>query len=242
MLTILTHQQQMGERDLKQGGTLSMAETARSLFVTATGTDLGKTYVAERLIREWREAGWPVTALKPVVSGYDPMAAGASDTGRLLAALDMPLTAENVDRVSPWRFTAPLSPDMAAAMENRSVPYDDVLAWCQRAVDNARQQEGRLLIEGIGGVMVPLDDRRTVLDLMADLSLPVLLVTGSYLGSLSHTLTACAVLQEREISLDRIVISETPESGVDLQATRDTLARFLGHVPIDVLPFTGPGS
>ncbi len=158
-----------------------------AIFVTATGTDVGKTFVAVSLIRHLRRQGHEVEAIKPVLSGFDPNEAAASDPGMLLDALGLPVTADEIERISPWRFRAPLSPDLAASMEGRRIDVADVVAFCQNAVAVRRDV---LLIEGVGGIMVPLDDQRTILDVMMALGLPLILVTGSYLGSISHTLTA----------------------------------------------------
>src|ERR1019366_3696481 len=84
-------------------------------FVTSTGTDIGKTFVTAGLIRYLREAGQAVHALKPVVSGYDPSVVETSDPAVLLGALGRPVAADEVERIAPWRFRAPLSPDPAAA-------------------------------------------------------------------------------------------------------------------------------
>src|SRR5689334_16712428 len=96
-------------------------------FVTSTGTDIGKTFVTAGLIRHLRDNGKPVAALKPVVSGFDLATAALSDPGMLLAALDEPITEEALTRVSPWRFAAPLSPDMAAAREGAMLEFDDIV-------------------------------------------------------------------------------------------------------------------
>jgi dethiobiotin synthetase len=96
-----------------------------------------------------------------------------------------------------------------------------------------------LLIEGIGGVMVPLDERHTVLDWMAALNIPVLLVTGNYLGTLSHTLTALDALRRRGLGLKALVVNATPDATVPLSDTIATLHRFAGSVPITALPRGG---
>ncbi len=158
-----------------------------AIFITATGTDVGKTYVAASLIRLFRQMGRTVDAIKPVVSGFDPAAAATSDPGILLEALGLPPTADEIQRISPWRFRAPLSPDLAARREGRAIDVDQVIAFCRSAVE---RRADLLLIEGVGGVMVPLDGQRTILDVMMALRLPLILVTGSYLGAISHTLTA----------------------------------------------------
>src|SRR5205823_3369705 len=120
-------------------------------------------------IRHFRTAGRTVAALKPVVSGFDPATGADSDPGCLLAALGRPATSEEIERISPWRFSAPLSPDLAAARENRAIDVRAVVDFCSRAASAARRD--MLLIEGIGGAMVPLDDRHTVLDWMTALQL-----------------------------------------------------------------------
>jgi dethiobiotin synthetase len=194
-----------------------------AIFITATGTDVGKTFVAVSLIRHFRQMGRLVDALKPVVSGFDPAQAAASDPGLLLHALGLPVTAQEIDRISPWRFRAALSPDLAALLEGRSIDVDTVVTFCQSAIE---QREDILLIEGVGGVMVPLDDQRTILDVMMALQLPLILVAGSYLGTISHTLTALDALYQRSLRVLAIIVSETPGSTVPLDDTVATIARF----------------
>jgi dethiobiotin synthetase len=203
-----------------------------AIFITATGTDAGKTFVAAGLIRHWRAAGRTVEALKPVVTGYDPANAAVSDPGVLLAALGRPVTPDEIARISPWRFAAPLSPDMAAQRENRAIDFDALVKFSRDATANAK---GTLLIEGIGGVMVPLDDKHTVLDWMAALNIPVVLVAGSYLGSLSHTLTALDALRRRQLVIKALVVDETPASTVPMADTLATLKRFVRSTAVVAL-------
>ncbi len=202
-----------------------------AIFITATGTDVGKTFVAASLIGNFRQMGRTVEAIKPVVSGFDPAKATASDPAVLLRALGAPVTAEAIERMSPWRFRAPLSPDLAAQREGRRIDVDDVIAYCQSAID---QRQDLLLIEGVGGIMVPLDGERTVLDVMMALQLPLILVTGSYLGTISHTLTALDSLYRRDMNVMAIIVSETPGSAVPLDDTVAALARFAE--PVIALP------
>jgi len=194
-----------------------------AIFVTATGTDVGKTFVTASLIRHLRNQGHEVEAIKPVLSGFDPKAAAASDPGILLDALGLPVTPDAIERISPWRFRAPLSPDLAASMEGRRIDVDEVVTFCQNAVAGRRDV---LLIEGVGGIMVPLDDQRTILDVMMALDLPLILVTGSYLGSISHTLTALDSLFTRDMNVMAVVVSETPGSPVPLDEVVSTIGRF----------------
>ena len=200
-----------------------------AIFVTATGTDIGKTFVTAGLIRHWRETGRTVDALKPVMTGFDPAEAEGSDAGLLLKALGQSATQQDIDRISPWRYAAPLSPDVASRRENRSLPFDELVAFSQRAIAN---NSGTLLIEGVGGIMVPLDDKHTVLDWMTALNVPLMVVTGTYLGSLSHTLTCLDVLERRALAVKALVVNETPGSSVPLADTMNRLKCFASSVPI----------
>ncbi len=204
------------------------------IFVTGAGTDIGKTYVACALLRALREAGRPVLALKPVVSGLAPMGDpdfDASDTARLLEAAGVALTRDAVEACSPWRFAAPLSPDMAAAAEGRTLALADVIDWSRRQIAQAAPGDV-VLIEGVGGVMSPIAQDGLVLDWIAALAQPVLLVCGSYLGAISHALTALAALRGRGVEVAGLLVSETHGATVPLDATISALARYVGDVPL----------
>jgi dethiobiotin synthetase len=203
-----------------------------AIFVTATGTDVGKTFVAAGLIRHWRSLSRDVSAVKPVATGFNPAEVAGSDPGVLLKALGRAVTPADIACISPWRYGAPLSPDIAARRENRSIPFDELVAFSKRAI---AASPGTLLIEGVGGAMVPLDERHTVLDWMTELNVPLLVVTGTYLGTLSHTLTCLDVLERRKLAIKALVVNETPGSPVTLDDTTATLARFAPATPMVAL-------
>jgi dethiobiotin synthetase len=200
-----------------------------TVFITATGTDIGKTYLACALIRRLRLLGQSVDALKPVASGFDPARPAGSDAGLLLQALGKPVTNEEIARISPWRFAASLSPDLAARREGHTLDFDAVVDFSRKA---GQADCGTLLIEGIGGVMVPLDGRHTVLDWMAALQAPALLVAGSYLGTLSHTLTCLEVLRHRDIALRAVIVNESADSTVSLDDTIASLSQYTRRIPV----------
>src|SRR6185437_10956292 len=162
-----------------------------AVFDTSTGTDIGKTFVTAGLMRHLRRNSRAVDALKPVVSGYDSSVVETSDPAVLLAALGRPVNADEIARIAPWRFRAPLSPDQAAAGEGRKIDFDELTAFSRRAVETAA---GALFIEGGGGIMVPIDARRTVLDWMTVLRSPLRFGVGAYLGTISHPLSALHVV------------------------------------------------
>jgi len=201
----------------------------KTLFVTASGTATGKTYVTAALAQAFKDKGKSVRVLKPVVSGYPGDDGSATDTAILLKSIEIEPTQEAVEACSPWRFTEPLSPDMAARREGRTIDFEALVGCCREAQGG---EEDWLLIEGIGGAMVPLDETRTVLDWMAELGSPVLVVVGSYLGTLSHTLTTVAAIQGRGIGIAGVAVDESDDSPVPVEETAETLARFLPGVKI----------
>jgi dethiobiotin synthetase len=207
-----------------------------TVVVTSTGTGIGKTFVTVKLVAELKAARIPVCALKPVATGFEATVADDSDTALLLRAQGLDATPANLDLVSLFRFVAPLSPDMAAAREQRSIDFEALVDRCRAT---AKQSKGVTLIEGIGGVMVPLDASHTVLDWIAALDAPALLVVGSYLGTLSHTLTAVAALRQRGVTLLGVVISESTEQPVPAEESAASLARFVA-APVRVLARVGP--
>lgn len=202
-------------------------------FITSSGTEIGKTFVTCLMLRQLRAAGFTVNALKPVISDYSDDRFAESDTAHLLAALARPADAPAIAAMSPWRFAAPLSPDMAARREGAILALDEIVAVCRAAMAGP---EDFLLIEGVGGVMVPLNARDLVRDWMVALGIPAILVVGSYLGTISHTLTALDSLAKVAVPVAGIVISESANSGVPLDETRATIARFCGDVPLVCVP------
>jgi dethiobiotin synthetase len=200
-----------------------------AIFVTATGTDIGKTFVASGLIRHWRSAGRAVKAYKPVMTGFDPAEAEGSDAGLLLKALGCPASMPDIERIAPWRYAAPLSPHVATRRENRTLPFDDLVAFSRKAVGDASDP---VLIEGVGGVMVPLDEKHTVLDWMTALGIPLVVVTGTYLGTISHTLTSLDVLKRHGLVVQAVVVNETPGSSISLGDTILALKNFTKPIPL----------
>ncbi|MBV9556339.1 MAG: dethiobiotin synthase [Pseudolabrys sp.] len=204
-----------------------------AIFVTSTGTDIGKTFVTAGLIRLLRDQGVAVDALKPVVSGYDSSVVETSDPAVLLKALGRPVNADEIERISPWRYRAPLSPDLAGTREGRPLDFDALVTFSHRMID---ANKGTLFVEGVGGIMAPLNARQTVLDWLTALHIPLLLVVGSYLGTISHTLSALQVLRQKKLEIAAIVVSESDRNAVPLDDTVDSIARFSDDTDVIGLP------
>lgn len=198
-------------------------------FVTSSGTDIGKTLVTAALCHQLIAAGKKVRAIKPVACGVDDSHISDDDIDVLLKSMGQPITQSNIEAVSPFRYKAPLSPDMAARQEGKKLNFEALVKFCQQ---QQTQSVDYLFIEGIGGVMVPFDEKHTVLDLIEILKVPALLVVGSYLGTLSHTLTALYALRSRDIPVHAIIVSESENSTVPWVETLKSLAPFAGKTPV----------
>jgi dethiobiotin synthetase len=211
----------------------------RVLFVAGAHTEIGKTHVACGLIRAAREEGLAVAALKPVVSGFDEDDWADSDPGRLLKALELPMSGQALDAMSPWRFAAPLAPPMAADIEHRSVTLQPVAEFCRRQI--AASRGDLVMVEGVGGLMSPIVDGATSLDLLEALACWSVLVGGGYLGAVSHTLTALEVMRARGAPPGAVLVSESDDPAApDFMGTVALVAQHAGATP--VIPVSrGPG-
>lgn len=195
-------------------------------FITSSGTDVGKTFVTCALIHAARMQGKTVAAFKPILSGFDADHAGDSDAGNIVKALG----GGAIEAISPWRFLAPLSPNMAAAREGKTVDVDAVIAWSRARVNAA----DITLIEGVGGIMVPLNNTYTVRDWMVGVNIPAIVVVGSYLGAISHALTAIEALRIARIPITALIISESEHSTVSLDETLATVSAFAADIPLRI--------
>lgn len=200
-----------------------------AFFITAIGTNVGKTFFTSALCHQLREQNKQVRALKPVISGYDESDHNASDTGILMQASGE----TNRDETSPWRYAAPLSPHLAAAIENRPIDPFALVKWCQQRIT----KEIITLIEGVGGIMVPITPDYTVLDWMRALDIPVILVAGTYLGAINHTLLSIDQLKRHGLMIHAVVISQSVEYDCGLDATSQSIAPWVSsHTQIIPLP------
>ena len=198
---------------------------SRRLVIAGAHTDVGKTYAACAILRAARQAGRSVAAIKPVVSGFDVDDWAESDPGRLLAALGRPQTMAELETISPLRFTAALSPPMAARLEGVDLRLAQLEGFCREGL--AASAADLTLVEGVGGVMSPIAEDATGLDLMLALSLPSVLVGGSYLGAISHTLTAIETLRARGLAIAAVVVSQDADPGApDFDQTVESVAAF----------------
>jgi dethiobiotin synthetase len=205
----------------------------RGLFVTGTDTGVGKTVTACGLARWARERGLRVAAIKPVETGCRVREGRLfpEDGAALREASGKTLSLEET---APFRFSLPASPYRASVMENVRLKTADLAEH----VLSLSERGDFVIVEGAGGVLVPIEERRFMSDLMARLGFPVLLVGRTALGTINHTLLSLEVLKAKGLRAAAVILSSTSaHSGPEEEYTARDLSVLVHPVPLAVLPF-----
>ena len=164
----------------------------RGLFITGTDTAVGKTVLGVALLRALVAAGWSAIGMKPVAAGRDEGEALNADVAALIAAANV---AAPLADINPYSFARPIAPHLAAREDGLAIDLDRIGAAYARL---ARLADA-VVVEGAGGVRVPLGSRTEMIDIPARLGLPVVLVVGIRLGCLNHALLSAQALGARGV-------------------------------------------
>lgn len=191
----------------------------RALFVTGTDTGVGKTWITCALARAAVRRGLRVAALKPCETG------DGDDGERLLLACDRPLDPRHV---RPYRFHLPASPEVAARAEGATVDVDRIAAAFQTLAADA----DLVLVEGAGGLLVPLAPGFLMADLATRLQLPLLIVARASLGTVNHTLLTVEAARHRRLSVAGVILSRAIETHGPEESTNPEAIASYGAVPI----------
>jgi dethiobiotin synthetase len=175
----------------------------RGFFITGTDTGVGKTYVACGLAAALRRAGADIGVMKPAESGC-AVRKGALVPADALALLRASGAGDPLDLVNPFRFREPLAPAVAAERSGTAISVPRLL----RAFHRLAELHDLMIVEGAGGILVPLTERLTSLDLAGRLGLPVLVVARPGLGTINHTLLTVMALRSRNLAVAGIVIND----------------------------------
>jgi dethiobiotin synthetase len=233
------------------------AQRLRGLFVTGSGTGVGKTVLSASLLAAMAAAGERVRAHKPVVTGLDegpalsPPAMTGSDVQPGAGAWppDHALLASvagmQPEEVAPLRYGPAVSPHFAARLAGETINQDGLIARARAAAATAAtteatvvETESTLIVEGVGGLLVPLAEGFTVRDLAVALGLGVLIAAEPGLGTINHTLLTLEAARAAGLDVRAVVLTPWPEMPAELErSNRDTIARLgevevvgLGHV------------
>jgi dethiobiotin synthetase len=200
----------------------------KGIFITGTDTGVGKTFVTEGLIRAMKEKGLNVCPMKPLETGC-AMRGGRlvpRDTGRLVSAGGI---SEPLDSINPYRFRQPLAPSVAAEISGVVIRKHKIL----RLFADLCKRYDVTLVEGAGGVMVPVSGKYLFRDLIRDMNVPALIVSRPGLGTINHTLLTIGALRERGVEVMGVVFNEALRKGRGLsEKTNPDVIGRLGSVPV----------
>jgi dethiobiotin synthetase len=201
----------------------------RGLFVTGTDTGVGKSVLSAALVAAMHRAGEPVRPYKPVLTGLDeePEGQWPADDELLggLAGLER-------ERVAPLRFGVPASPHLAAQLAGATIDPAGLLAGARQLAGNGQT----LVVEGVGGLLVPLREDYAVRDLAGALGLPLLVAARPGLGTINHTLLTLEAARAGGLAIAAVVITPWPgEPSLIERSNRETIG-LLGEVDVWALP------
>lgn len=209
-----------------------MMNVIRGLFVTGTDTDVGKTIVTGALAAALRAEDLNVGIWKPVQSGA-LLGSGETDAERLLQYSGIHERAEDV---ASFTFQAPLTPMLAAKQDGVTITLQEIIAAGQPLIHRYES----ILIEGAGGVAVPLTEDSLVVDLISELRIPALIVARSGLGTINHTLLTVTYLQQHGVPIVGFILNDDDSKEMYNDSSAATNAElierycgisFLGRVP-----------
>ncbi len=221
---------------------MSRPRRARGIFVTGTDTGVGKTLIACGLAAWARHRGLDVGVMKPVATGGRWLRDGSNtrcvsdDAIQLAQASD---SGDSWSLINPICFQEPLAPSAAAQRAHKPLRLDAVY----RAFRTLHMRHDVLIVEGVGGLLVPLTDRVTVADLAKRLGLPLVLVARPGLGTLNHTFLSLHVIRHLRLPLAGVVINQATSPSHDPMAqvserTNPEMLRRVGRIPVlGLLPF-----
>ena len=202
-----------------------------SYFIVGTDTDCGKTYATCRLVDRLKQLNRRVLAIKPVASGC------LSVEGRLVSQDELCLQEANgalEDSVCGWRFLPPVSPHLAAQSAGVSLSLSAIADYCAQF-----SGYDPLVIEGAGGLMVPLNSQETWLDFLTMTKIPVILVVGLTLGCINHALLTASVLESKGLKLVGWVGNEIDPSMLAMEENVQSLVRLMPAPLLARIPFRG---
>jgi len=195
-------------------------------FITGTDTDAGKTVLLSLLLGAFNSLGYRSLPMKPAQSGCEN---NTPDLDYALSIAGLNPTKENLSLMAPACYAPACSPHLAAEIENRPVDIDIIM----KSFAKLKKQSDMLLVEGAGGIMVPLNREVLMIDLMKKMKLPVIIASRPGLGTINHTLLSVKSLQRNDIEIAGIVFVHTHIDSEDFttEDNKKTIFEF-GSIPI----------
>jgi dethiobiotin synthetase len=200
---------------------------ARGIFVTGTGTEVGKTVAAATIARTLAGEGQRVAVFKPAVTGLDE---GVETDHELLRRASG--SGQGDEEIAPYRYGPPASPHLAAALAGEEIDPERL----RQAASTAAEGADAIVCEGVGGLLVPLSPGYLVRDLAADLGYPLVVVASPGLGTINHTLLTVEAARAAGLEVAAIILNPWPSDPSEIErSNRETIAAFAG-APVLTLP------
>jgi dethiobiotin synthetase len=202
----------------------------RGWFVTGTDTGVGKTVVAAAVVATLRSRGVQVRALKPVITGLDqPTRPDWPHDHELLAQA----AGSSPEDTTVFSFGPAVSPHLAEKLSQRRIDPVKLRA----AIDQARRGDHVLVVEGVGGLLVPLTDSYDVRALAHDVGLPLVVAARAGLGTINHTLLTLEAARGAGLAIAGVVLTPWPEAPSLMELSNRETIEQLGRVPVTTLPY-----
>ena len=199
---------------------------AKSYFITGTGTGVGKTIVTAGIAGYFLSRDKNVSIMKPVQTGTGETSSDL-DTARAIVPKITPLPKR---MASPYSFSLPASPLLAAKCKNRKIDTNKILNAFKEA--SSRPNIDVLLVEGAGGLLVPMTDKFMMIDLISEMDIPVILVATAGLGTVNHTLLSIEAMKNRNLTIAGIVINKMPRKPGIVEKDNIRIIEQMGNVPV----------
>ncbi len=207
----------------------------KGFFITGTDTGVGKTYVASGLISAMIKKGLTVSPFKPVESGCR-MRKGELIPSDTVSLMKVSHIQESINTINPYRLKHALAPSVAAEIENVRINKKTILSAFKRLAD----RYDITIVEGAGGLMVPVYRKYLVIDIAKDLNLPIIIVSRPGLGTINHTLLTIEAAQQRGLHVLGVIINyaEPAKKGLSEKTNPEVIER-LSRIPVlAVIPFS----
>jgi dethiobiotin synthetase len=200
---------------------------APGVFVTGTGTEVGKTVVAAVIAHTLAAEGKRVAVFKPAVTGLEEEA--ETDHALLRRASG---SSQSDEEIAPYRYEPPASPHLAAQLAGEEIDPERL----RQAARTAAASADAIVCEGVGGLLVPLSPSYLVRDLAVDLGYPLVVVATPGLGTINHTLLTLESARAAGLEVAAVVLNPWPENPAEIEQSNREAVASLGRVRVETLP------
>jgi len=202
-----------------------------SLFITGTDTDVGKTCVTAGIVNYLSKMNVDVGVMKPFASGYKENEDSVSEDVEILTKYSG--VTDPVELINPYFFEIPTSPYEACMKLNQEIDISKVVDAYNQLTSN----HDVVIVEGIGGIMTPISQNYFVSNLISELKLNSIIVTGSKIGTVNHLMLTYEHSQQKNLNLNGFIVNQNVPDGYELSSLRQQISRLTGEKVFGAIPY-----